>query len=73
MLLIIRVFSLFIASSIHVCFFPLYLILRAGEQEKLDSQSVNITLTQSNHNVTKELDLDFYLGIYAGEDLNIVT
>ncbi|KAM3857219.1 ATP-binding cassette sub-family C member 4-like [Diretmus argenteus] len=35
----------------------------AGEQEKL---SVNTTVIQNGLNATTELDLDFYLGIYAG-------
>jgi hypothetical protein len=38
---------------------------RAGKQEKLN---VNGTVTvQNGVNVTEELNLDFYLGIYAGE------
>ena len=38
---------------------------RAGEQEKLN---VNGTVTVPNGvNVTEELSLDFYLGIYAGQ------
>ncbi|XP_046887532.1 ATP-binding cassette sub-family C member 4-like [Hypomesus transpacificus] len=35
----------------------------AGEQEKLNS---NTTIIQNGHNITQELNLDFYLGIYAG-------
>ncbi|KAM4601994.1 ATP-binding cassette sub-family C member 4 [Polymixia lowei] len=35
----------------------------AGEQEKLNLKSNS---TQNGTNVTEELDLDFYLGIYAG-------
>ena len=37
---------------------------RAGEQEKLNS---NTTIIQNGHNITQELNLDFYLGIYAGK------
>uniref|UniRef100_UPI003AAC6783 ATP-binding cassette sub-family C member 4-like n=1 Tax=Centroberyx gerrardi TaxID=166262 RepID=UPI003AAC6783 len=35
----------------------------AGEQDKL---SVNSTIINDGHNITKVLDIDFYLGIYAG-------
>ncbi|XP_056156902.1 ATP-binding cassette sub-family C member 4-like [Lampris incognitus] len=37
----------------------------AGAQEKLDSNGNNTTI-QNGLNATKELDVDFYLGIYAG-------
>ncbi|XP_028992903.1 multidrug resistance-associated protein 4 isoform X2 [Betta splendens] len=40
-----------------------WLAFWADEQEKLN---INGTIVQNEQNVTKELDLDFYLGIYGG-------
>lgn len=42
---------------------PFSLVIRADEQEKLDSNS---TVVVNGQNVTRELDIDFYLGIYGG-------
>lgn len=38
-------------------------LIRADEQEKL---SANSTIIQNGQNITRELDLDFYLGVYGG-------
>lgn len=42
---------------------PFSLVIRADEQEKLDSNS---TVIVNGRNVTRELDINFYLGIYGG-------
>lgn len=44
--------------------------IRADEQEQLDSNSMNSTASQNgtqNGTQSRTLDLDFYLGIYGGE------
>ncbi|XP_070711625.1 ATP-binding cassette sub-family C member 4-like [Pempheris klunzingeri] len=38
----------------------------ADEQEKLDDLNANSTIIQNGQNVTRELNLGFYLGIYGG-------
>lgn len=52
--------------GLALCFSSVSSVIdRAGEQEKLN---VNGTVTiQNGVNVTEQLNLDFYLGIYAGE------
>lgn len=40
--------------------------IRAGEQEQLESNSMNSTRSQ-NGTERGSLDLEFYLGIYGGE------
>lgn len=46
-----------------LCNFVLFLLIRADEQEKLGANS---TIIQTGQNVTRELNTDFYLGVYGG-------
>lgn len=45
-------------------------LLRADEQEKI---TVNSTIVQSGVNITRELDTDFYLGVYGGDVVVVVV